>query len=451
MNSEYRVVTTTTAVGIGIASDLHEFSLTPGGETALVTVYCPKQFEVSIDGVLEYVWVTESIFQEINVTSGEVLFEWHSLDHVPPSQSYLPLNSSNEGISSSKPWDYFHINSVDKNSAGDYLISGRHTHCIYKISGKDGSILWQLQGKMSSFLTTGFTFAWQHDARWVQENDTATTISLFDNGRTQDVADSEFSTGKIISINHGDATASLISQFDSTFVPGLISSISQGNLQSLDNGNVFIGWGAEPFVSEHLPNGTVVWSATWEDKSPNYRASKAAWSGYPRHTIPAVWSYARNSSSRTAIYVSWNGATNVHSWAVYTAGMLDTPANLTRVATVAKKAEFETLIWLDHYSPRVMVEALDENKQGLKNSSIFQTVVPSSRMEANCGDSHCLDAVAIRNSTQHSILGRWGYDMSGFILFSSIMTSVVVLFLAFQMCKKSQKYLNTRYFHRSEL
>ncbi|KAH8599931.1 ASST-domain-containing protein [Bisporella sp. PMI_857] len=343
MNSEYRVVATVSAAGIGIAGDLHEFSLTPGGDTALITIYCPRQFEINKDGILEFVWVMESIFQEVNVSSGELLFEWHSLDHVHPSQSYLALNTSNDGISSSKPWDYFHINSVEKNSVGDYLISGRHTHCIYKISGKNGSILWQLQGKNSSFLTSGFTFAWQHDARWLQENSTTTVVSFFDNGRTQDTVDSGSSSGKIISISHENATASLITQFDSTFAPrGLISSISQGNLQSLDNGNVFIGWGAEPFISEHLSNGTTVWSATWDDKSPNYRAFKGDWNGCPNHTIPAIWSYARTNSSRTAIYVSWNGATNVHSWAVYTAALLDAPA--TRMAITVKKTGFETLI-----------------------------------------------------------------------------------------------------------
>ena len=442
MNSGYLVVATAGAVGIGVASDLHEFILTPGGETALITIYRPTQFEINKDGVLGFVWVMESIFQEVNISSGELLFEWRSLDHVHPSQSYLPLNSSNDGISPSEPWDYFHINSVEKNDVGDYLISGRHTHCIYKISGENGSILWQLQGKTSSFLASGFTFAWQHDARWLQDNSSTTVVSLFDNGRSQDVVNASSSSGKIISINHEDATASLIAQFESTFAPtGLISSISQGNLQNLGNGNVFIGWGAEPFISEHLPNGTAVWSATWEDESPNYRAFKADWNGCPNHTFPAVWSYARTNSSRTAIYVSWNGATTVHSWALYAVGLLDTPA--TRVATQIEKTGFETLIWLDHYSPWIMVEALDINGKGLKNSSIFQTIVPSSRIEASCGDLHCLGAVV--KGPQKLTQERWGYDTLGFLLISSIMTLVVVLFLTCQVCKRFKQYLSSRY------
>jgi hypothetical protein len=38
-------------------------------------------------------------------------------------------------------WDYLHINSVDKMLNSNYLISGRHTDCIYEISGIDGTVL----------------------------------------------------------------------------------------------------------------------------------------------------------------------------------------------------------------------------------------------------------------------------------------------------------------------
>ena len=34
------------------------------------------------------------VIQEIDVPTGDVLFEWHALDHVPRSASYVPKPSS---------------------------------------------------------------------------------------------------------------------------------------------------------------------------------------------------------------------------------------------------------------------------------------------------------------------------------------------------------------------
>ena len=53
-----------------------------------------------------------------------------------------------------------HINSVDKDTNGDYLVSGRHTSTLYKIAGLNnpdklspGSVVWKLGGKNGSFPT----------------------------------------------------------------------------------------------------------------------------------------------------------------------------------------------------------------------------------------------------------------------------------------------------------
>ena len=109
------------------------------------------------------------IFQELDVETGELLFEWRSLDHnlTSPMTSYIgpgSTDTSGDGQSPATPWDYFHINTVDKNRDGDYLVSARHTLAVYKLSGKDGRILWTLQGADSTFRLDGFNFSSQHDA-----------------------------------------------------------------------------------------------------------------------------------------------------------------------------------------------------------------------------------------------------------------------------------------------
>jgi hypothetical protein len=67
------------------------------------------------------------------------------------------------------PSDIQHLNSIEKDSQGNYMISSRHYSTVYYISPA-GDILWQLGGRNSSFqMGEGTDFYWQHDARWIDE------------------------------------------------------------------------------------------------------------------------------------------------------------------------------------------------------------------------------------------------------------------------------------------
>lgn len=35
-------------------------------------------------------WLLEGMFQEVNVQSGEVLFEWYSMSHIDPHETMIP-------------------------------------------------------------------------------------------------------------------------------------------------------------------------------------------------------------------------------------------------------------------------------------------------------------------------------------------------------------------------
>ncbi len=105
------------------------------------------------------------------------MYEWHSLDHVPLSDSY----ASAAHASRTTPFDYFHINSIDVESDGELLVDARNTWAAYDVDPHTGQVRWQLGGKRSSFeLGRGARTAWQHDAR--QQPDGA--ITFFDNGAT---------------------------------------------------------------------------------------------------------------------------------------------------------------------------------------------------------------------------------------------------------------------------
>ncbi len=130
--------------GNGLSADLHEFQLTPQG-TALITAYYPVFWNASSIGGSRRQIVFDGVVQEIDIPTGLVLFQWDSLDHVPLSASYSHLPKRRA------PFDYFHVNSVAQDKDGNLIISARNTWAAYKVKRSNGSIMWTLGGKHSSF------------------------------------------------------------------------------------------------------------------------------------------------------------------------------------------------------------------------------------------------------------------------------------------------------------
>jgi hypothetical protein len=317
MNSCYEIVKSIEC-GNGKTADIHEFNLIDGGKSAIFTAYNRFQYDLSAFNLKGFeTWIMQSVFQDVEVKTGKVLFEWLSIDHVDPARSYVAAGASDVtgNGSAQAPWDYFHINSVDKSTeTGRYLISTRHTSAVYLISRDDGSILWQLSssGPGASFSVSGFNFSFQHDTRFILEDSTHTIISLFDNAGNGFNCTATESSGTVISINHGTNAATLLSQ---TFAPtpGAILFDSQGNSQVLGSGAVFHGWGSFSAVSETNGAGEAVLYVRYGSfPIMNYRVYTAPWVSAPRDT-PALVAQPQptNASTPLAAYVSWNGATTV--------------------------------------------------------------------------------------------------------------------------------------------
>jgi len=157
MDSSYRVVARVEA-GLGKDSgDLHEFKLTPQG-TALITAYKTVSGSLAPIGGPNKAKIADSIIQEVDVATGKVLFTWHSLGHVGIDESYIPLTGPGAPPPGG-PYDYFHVNSVEKEPNGNYLISARNSSAVYEIDGKSGDVLWRLGGNKSDFeMGPGTTF-----------------------------------------------------------------------------------------------------------------------------------------------------------------------------------------------------------------------------------------------------------------------------------------------------
>jgi hypothetical protein len=89
--------------------DMHEFKLTDDGTSVLVTIYVQIPYNPEAYGISGVRWITTGVFQEIDIGSGEVLFQWSSIDHVPVNMSYVAPGStdiSGDGLTNNTAWDY---------------------------------------------------------------------------------------------------------------------------------------------------------------------------------------------------------------------------------------------------------------------------------------------------------------------------------------------------------
>ena len=401
MDKHYRIVKSVEAGNYQAASDMHEFMLLPDGKSALMTQFLRSAADLCAWDICNGLgYIQQGAFQEVDVETGTVLFEWKSLDHVDTSESYVPPGSteiSGNGRDVALPWDYFHINSVDKNADGDYMISARHTSAIYLISGEDGHVIWRLNGARSDFQLKDFDtaagFSFQHDARFLSRTQTTTTISLFDNGSNGYNQTQTISTGVVVVLDHEKMTATRLRNYSSPALDGVSHmSKSQGNMQLLPNGNVVVGWGNNAFWSEHVENGTGVWyGAIGFTNVMNYRAHKFNWTGHPL-TRPALWTYSKTGTQEEGmmVYVSWNGATEVRQWSLFTGSTAKGPWYLK--ATI-DKAGFETIWHSDAFAHYTYAAALDREGNILSKSDVEATFVPSAGLRANCDELACFSSL----------------------------------------------------------
>jgi hypothetical protein len=295
--------------------------------------------------------------QELDIQSGKLIFEWHSLDHIGLEESMYEPSAELKGA-----FDYFHINSIDPMAGGYLLISARRTSAVYKVDRNSGEIIWRLGGKYSDFdMGYGARTDWQHDARCHPDG----TITIFDNGGVQKDVQSR---GIVVEVDEDNMSATLVGEYTH---PDKILAATQGNLQVLPNGNVFVGWGSEPFYSEFGQDGKLLYDASFPSQVESYRAFRFPWKGQPEDR-PAVVAEAGPDDGVT-IYISWNGATEVDTWQVLAGG---SPDKLEPAGSATRRG-FETTVTLSTSEPYVAVEARDGSGRVLGTSEAVEPVEPS--------------------------------------------------------------------------
>src|SRR5215208_1890572 len=357
-DSTYREIARIRAAN-GYDGDHHEFHISPQ-DTALITIYSPVPTDLTpVGGPLNgLAW--QGIIQELDIETGEVIFEWRSLEHVGFDETYAELMQ--DGRSG---FDYFHINSIDVDHDNNLLVSARETFAVYKIDRKSGEIIWRLGGKKSDFeMGPGARFAFQHDARRLPDG----TISIFDNGTTifhDDLPEAiEESRAIVLEVDEDKKKAKLVSVYTH---PDKKYADAAGNTQVLPNGNVFVGWGRALAISEFDHDGKMLFDLTLPAENRSYRSFRFPWNAQP-DGAPAA-DAERTSSEEARVYASWNGATEVERWEVL-AG--PGPDRLESLGEVPRDG-FETAMLVRTSEAYVAVRARDQSGRELGITRVVET------------------------------------------------------------------------------
>jgi hypothetical protein len=269
-DDHYQQVATVRA-GNGATNTFHEFQITPWN-TALIAADITRTADLSSIGGPSDQRVIDGLVQEIDIRTGRVLFQWDSAAHVPYADSYAARPSS-----ASTPWDWFHINAVHLDTDGNLLVGSRNTWTVFKVDRHSGQIMWQLGGRHSFFALraapgqvldrAGQIFAWQHDPEAIGGD----RYTVFDNEAGDLLGMSRAVT---VQLDLDARVATLVASDDQP--EGHLAQV-MGNAQTTPGGDLFVGWGALPSISEFGPSGKLLFTAQLPTGVSSYRAYLLPW------------------------------------------------------------------------------------------------------------------------------------------------------------------------------
>ena len=339
-DSGYRVIRRLTGAN-GAKADLHELRLTRDG-TALLFVAVPIVQDRIAGRTLPWP-IMDCVVQELDLATGALRFEWHSADHIDLDESFAAPPTKADTV-----YDYIHANAIDLDTDGNLLVSARNTSAIYKVDRRTGNVIWRMGGKRSDFaVAPDAVFGWQHDVRRRPDG----TMTIFDNAhQSADDTAGHPSRAMIVATDENARTVALVRAYPH---PTPLIASSQGNVQLLPSGELFVGWGSTPWFTQFKANGDTVFDATFPASKQSYRAFRYAWSGQP--TEPPAMAAERQAAGSLAVYASWNGHTGVTSWEV----LAGPTASSLQVVGAAVRSGFETRITVATREPLIAVRARD--------------------------------------------------------------------------------------------
>ena len=408
LNSSYDVVEK--YVGAQrLFADLHEFSIT-NENSALMTVYQIVPHDVTMlrtfdpndpnDDDPNHVW--DCVVQEVDLRTHRLRWQWRATQHVHMKETYRPIRTDG---TKNNPFDWFHLNSVQKDELGNYLVSSRFTHSIMYIDGRTKKTIWRLGGKRNSFMDlsggNATNFAWQHDAQLHPPDTfpslytptdrpgyTRMLLTLFDNaaenvnytyglplsrgllleltypspgtakGRAgpqvshhqyphPGTPPTDVNEEKIQAINGSDPnyTVRVIMSYET---PENLRSSSQGNMQLIPQGpgkdpKVLVGYGLDAAWTEFAGNGTVLCDVHFASKTAFETGAIQSYRVF-KQPWTGKPSWKPKVVIDTELYVSWLGATEVAEWIIQSSATETQDEDAWTEILRVRKTKFEELV-----------------------------------------------------------------------------------------------------------
>ena len=251
--------------GHGYDMDGHELMLLENGHALIIGKQTVRlDLHQTVSGARSNVRVTGNILQELD-RDKNVIFEWRTWDYFDITDA-VHENLKNSSI------DCVHMNSVDVDFDGHFIVSSRHLSEITKINRQTGEIIWRLGGgnNQFTFINETVPFSYQHDARAVHGK--PNHYLMFDNGVNRMPDYSRAVEYRLDTLN---MTAENV--WENKALPER-HVINMGSAQRLPGGHTLIDWPEDSMqVCEVTPEGNVVFEL-YSPGHTNYRCRR-----YPFH------------------------------------------------------------------------------------------------------------------------------------------------------------------------
>ena len=207
-------------------------------------------------------------------------WEWDALDHFDVAEVQYPQRFNNY-VPPGSPGevDLFHINSLDRQPDGDYVVSARHLDAVFRVDRDTGDVQWILSSEPAGGVIPNKNDAprltiigdalggprRQHDARLV-----GNVLTLFDNRRDAPGA----ARAVAYEIDEVAGTATLLWQIDE---PLGRSSGGLGSVRVGPDGSRLVAWGGlQPMFTEFDADGELLLAISVELSGRGYRIVKYA-------------------------------------------------------------------------------------------------------------------------------------------------------------------------------
>jgi hypothetical protein len=237
----------------------------------------------------------------IEMDAGDLpVFIWRCWD-------YFPVLENVRDQPPRQQIDYVHMNSIDVDLDGNYVISCRHLSEITKINRETGDIIWRLGGRSNQFDWINDTdrISYQHDVRPVSGGH----YTLFDNGDTHDP---RYSRALELEVDPIEKRVRKVWEFRDS--PDKYAWFA-GNVQRLENGNTLINWGVEqlPRVTEVTPEGFKVYEMNFSEPAYSYRVFRFDWHG----AAAKPYLVAELSVTRLTLIFNQFGASDIAAYQIF--------------------------------------------------------------------------------------------------------------------------------------